>query len=281
MTADLVRVEVPVRWADRAPATHPGRALNAWFYGLVAGRDERLATELHERPGPKPFTVALVPSRDEPSAALLVVTGCGPLAAYAEAAGSETSRLLLDGRWLERAGGPAVRSDTWGGLASRRLVGLERAAAVRLEFLTPTTFHSKGRTLPLPVPELVFGGLLQRWQAWSSVDLGDGAATTIAERAALRRHRLWTVMTQMEGKHTGCLGWADFLLLRPEPAYGGLLALLGGFAEYAGVGQKTSMGFGCVRVSLLGGEAAREGRATATGETKERGRTRWPAPGSP
>lgn len=258
MTADLVRVELPVRWTDGPPPTHPGRALNAWFYGVIARRDERLATELHERPGPKPFTVALAPSRDDAGAALLVVTGCGPLAGCAEAAGTETSRLLLDARWLERTGDPIVRRDTWGGLASRRLVGSERAGAVRLEFLTPTTFHSKGRTLPLPAPELVFGGLLQRWQAWSTVDLGEGAAAAVSERAALRRHRLWTVMTQMEGKHTGFLGWADFVLLRPDPAYSGLLALLGGFAEYAGVGQKTAMGFGCVHASLLGGRAPAE-----------------------
>lgn len=257
MTADLVRVEIPVRWVDGPPPTHPGRALNAWFYGCLARRDERLASELHERPGAKPFTVALITLRDEASPVRLVVTGCGPLAAHAEAIGCEAARLALDARWLERAGDPVVRTDRWGELASRWLIASPRPAAVRIEFLTPTAFHSRGRTLPLPVPDLVFGGLLQRWQAWAPVDLGEGAATVLTEHAALRRHRLWTVMTQMEGKHTGCLGWAEFVPVKAEPAYGGLLALLGAFAEYAGVGQKTGMGFGCVRAAVPGADPPR------------------------
>lgn len=262
MSADVVRVETPVRWAGEPPPTHPGRALNAWFYGCLARLDERLASGLHERPGAKPFTLALVSARDAGEPLRLVVTGCGPLAGHAEAIGTAIDRLALDGRWLERAGVPAVRTDTWGELASRWLIAAPpgRAPAVRLEFLTPTAFHSRGRTLPLPVPDLVFGGLLQRWQAWASVDLGEAASTVLAGHAALRRHRLWTVMTQMEGKHTGCLGWAEFVLVKAAPAYSGLLALLGAFAEYAGVGQKTGMGFGCVRVATPASGPARPSR---------------------
>ncbi len=253
MNADLVRVELPVRWTDASPPSHPGRALNAWFYGCLARRDERLATELHERPGAKPFTIALVSLKDDPVSPRLVMTGCGRLAAHVDAIGRETERLALDARWLERVGDPVVRADRWGDLASRWLVASGRSLPVRLEFLTPTTFHSRGRTLPLPVPDLVFGGLLERWQAWSSIDLGEGARVAVSEHAALRRHRLWTVMTQMEGKHTGCLGWAEFVPVKADPAYGGLLALLGAFAEYAGVGQKTGMGFGCVGTTIPDG----------------------------
>ena len=246
MDAELVRVELPVRWEDGPPPSHPGRALNAWFYGCLARRDERLAAELHERSGPKPFTVALAPAHGNP-VATLVVTAYGPLAPHAKAAVEDAHRLALDGRWLVRHGEPRVHTDRWGALASRHLIGKGRPDPVRLEFLTPTTFHSRGRTLPLPVPDLVFGGLLARWQAWASVDLGEGASATATERAALRRHRLWSVTVQMEGRHVACLGWAEYVLVRPEPAYAGLLALLGAFAEYAGVGQKTAMGLGCVR----------------------------------
>lgn len=247
MTVDLVRVEVPVVWEDGPPATHPGRALNSWFYGCLARRDERLASELHQRPGLKPFTVALFPTRTS-GVWRLVVTGYGPLAGHAEAIAGEAERISLDGRWLARRGELEVQWDSWGELASRWLIAIPRGRGlpVRLEFLTPTAFHSRGLTLPLPVPDLLFGGLLQRWQAWASVDLGQGAPSVLSEHAALRRHRLWTVMTRMEGKHTAYLGWAEFILVRPEAAYSGLLALLGAFAEYAGVGQKTGMGFGCV-----------------------------------
>jgi len=246
MRPDLVRVEIPVRWEEGAPPTHPGRALNAWFYGVLARRDDALAAELHQRPGPKPFAIALANLRDEPNHRL-IISGCGPLVPHVQAGAEAARRILLDGCWLAQAGEPRVQGDGWGELASRCLITASRLTAARLEFLTPTTFHSRGRTLPLPVPDLVFGGLLQRWQAWSSVDLGETAAEMVAERTALRRHRLWSVMVQMEGRHAACLGWAEFILVRPDPAYTGLLALLSAFAEYAGVGQKTAMGFGCVR----------------------------------
>lgn len=247
VTADLVRIEMPVRWAGGAPSSHPGRALNAWFYGYLARRQESLADGLHSQVGPKPFSVALVNVRDQADPLRLVVTGCGPLAPHLEALAEDFHSVLLDGHWIERSAEPKIKFDTWGEIASRWLLDTSSPRPVRLDFLTPTTFHSKNRNLPLPVPELVFAGLLQRWQAWATVDLGEGAAQTVAERAALRRHRLWSVMTQMEAKFAGFLGWAEFILIRPEPAYRHLLALLGAFAEYTGVGQKTGMGLGCVR----------------------------------
>jgi len=249
VTPDLVRVEIPARWDGSPPASHPGRALNAWLYGQIARRNEELADDLHAQVGAKPFTVALLNLRDEPDPVRLVVTGCGPLAPFVEPLAEGTNRVLLDGRWLEPTGEPRIQSDTFGEMASKWLIDSASPFAVRLEFLTPTAFHSRGRTLPLPVPEMVFGGLLQRWQAWSNVDLGVAAAQTVGERSALRRHRLWSVMIQMEGKITGFLGWAEFILVRPERAYAGLLALLASFAEYAGVGQKTGMGLGCVRTN--------------------------------
>ncbi len=246
---ELARLEIPVRWDSAPPSEHPGRALNAWFYGELARRDEALADALHSIQRFKPFTVALA---GQTEGLALVITGCREVAPRVLAIAQGCDRLLLDGRWLAACGEPRVQSETFAGLATRWLLGDGKTIPARLEFLSPTTFHSRGRTLPLPVPDLVFGGLLERWQAWSGIDLGEGAAVTIAEHAALRRHRLWTQMVQMEGRHTACLGYAEFTLIKPEPAYAGLLALLAAFAEYAGVGQKTAMGLGCVRFSRAG-----------------------------
>lgn len=246
---ELVRLEIPVRWESEAPAGHPGRALNAWFYGALSRRDESLAEALHSLQGPKPFTIALASPKE---GLLLVITGCRAMAPHALALAEGCDRLLLDGRWLVISGEPEVKAESFAELGARWLLRDGRVIPVRLEFLSPTTFHSRGRTLPLPVPELVFGGLLERWQAWSGIDLGEGAAVTVSDHAALRRHRLWTEMVQMEGRHTACRGYAEFTLVKPEPAYAGLLALLAAFAEYAGVGQKTAMGLGCVRSSTAG-----------------------------
>jgi CRISPR-associated endoribonuclease Cas6 len=250
---ELARLEIPVRWESASPSGHSGRALNAWFYGALARRDEALADALHSLQGPKPFTIALAAQKE---GLALVITGCREAAPHVLALAQGCDRLLLDGRWLVACGEPRVRAETFAELATRWLLGDGRTIPVRLEFLSPTTFHSRGRTLPLPVPDLVFGGLLERWQAWSGIDLGGGAAVTVSDHAALRRHRLWTEMVQMEGRHTACRGYAEFTLVKPDPAYAGLLALLAAFAEYAGVGQKTAMGLGCVRFSPAGSRPA-------------------------
>ncbi len=248
---ELARLEFRCRWEQAPPRTHLGRALNAWFYGALARHDERFVDALHAAGGQRPFAVALAP---EPPGYQLVLSG-GPRVAHylpdlAQRLLAE-GRVLLDGRWLAVEGLVAARTETFAALVQRHLLRAARPVPVRLEFRTPTTFHSRGRTLPLPVPDVLFLSLLQRWQAWGGIDLGPGAEATVSQCAALRRHRLQSVSVQMEGRFAAFVGMAEFTLVRPEPSYAGLLAALAAFAEFAGVGQKTAMGMGCVRAAVL------------------------------
>lgn len=244
--SDLLRIQWPARWQEAPPSGFIGRALNAWLYGALARIDEVAATRLHDEQGAKPFTVALVREHQD-DRLYLVVTACGELTeTVSRLADTVSERLLLDASWLELEA-PIIETNTWAGLASRVLLTSSRAVPVRIHFRSPTTFHSLGRTLPLPVPSLVFGGLLSRWQQWSPLDLGAAAAATVADHAAIARHHIRASVLQMEGRQPAFQGWADFTLSRPPQGYGGLLALLGLFAEFAGAGQKTAMGFGNVR----------------------------------
>lgn len=250
VTGRMVRVEVPVVWEGGTPADFPGRALGAWFYGEVARRDERVAAALHDTPGAKSFSIAVVPGPSGTGHLLLRIAGAGQVASHVESIGSAFSRALLDGRYLTGCGEKLVTSKTGLEMIQEHLPG-DRAQAVRLEFLTPAAFHSRGMTMPLPVPDLVFGSLLERWLAWSEVGLEGGARAVVSECAAIRRHRIQTVSVRMQGRLTSFLGWAEFTLIKPHPAYAGLLALLGEFARYSGVGQKTGMGMGAVSCTTL------------------------------
>ncbi len=248
---ELARIEFRVRWAERAPERFLGRALNAWLYGEIARCDQDAADELHGAAGPRPFAAALA---EEEGCLRLVLAGGPRVAPYLSDVADRTmrsGRILLDGRWLLVEGIAAANTDTFAELVRRHLIRAERPVPVRIEFLTPTAFHSRGRTVPLPVPELVFGSLLERWRAFGGHDLGEGADGVIRDCAALRRVRLRSVSVRMEGRFTAFVGTAEFTLVNPPPAYSGLLGALGGFAEFAGIGQKTAMGFGCVRTEVL------------------------------
>jgi len=246
----LARLEVTGRWRGE-PRRHPGRALNAWFYGELARVDEALVTALHDAPGTRPFSIAL--AQDEGETRLILGAGppIAPLVPDLVEGALRTRRILLDGQWFELERVALCRTETFDTLVRGILLRAGPPVPVRLRFLTPASFHSRGRTLPLPVPEVLFGGLIERWHDWGGMPLGEGAVATIERCVAIRRHRLHTTSVLMEGRFTAFVGEADFTLVRPEPAYAGLLALLASFAEFCGVGQKVAMGMGCVRAWSL------------------------------
>ncbi|GBD22626.1 CRISPR-associated endoribonuclease Cas6 [bacterium HR29] len=248
---ELARVEFRVHWAERAPERFLGRALNAWLYGEVARCDQRAADELHDAPGPRPFSAALVGEHDD---LRLVLAGGPRVAPFLSDVADRTvrsGRILLDGHWLLVEGVAEAKTDTFADLLRRHLMRADRATPVRVDFLTPTAFHSRGRTMPLPIPDLVFGSLLERWRAFGGHDLGEAAFDVVRDCAAIRRVRIRSLSVRMEGRFTAFIGSAEFTLVNPPPIYNGLLGALAAFAEYAGVGQKTAMGFGCVRAAPL------------------------------
>lgn len=247
---ELVRLEFRARWAERHPQRFPGRAINAWLYGELARINQAAADALHDAPGVRQFTAAITEEDSQPK----LVLSAGPQAAtlLSDVADrlTHTGRILLDGHWLQVEGLALARTETFANLVTTHLLHSHTPRPVRLEFLTPTTFHSRGRTLPLPVPELVFSSLLERWHAFGGIFLGEQVDAVIANCTALRWHRLRSESIQMEGRFSTFLGKAEFTLVRPPPEYCGLLAALAAAAEFTGVGQKTAMGFGCVRTSF-------------------------------
>jgi len=259
---ELVRIEVPGRWEDQAEETvFIGRALQAWFYRELATRDDGLATALHDMSGEKPFSIAL---RRQPDVRL-VITAYGLLAPFVqELSRAMPDRLLLNARWWRREGEALVERCTWPDLAAGLLAPAPESRAT-MTFVTPTTFRSRGNYLPLPVPQLVFGGLLERWQTWAPVDLGVEAGTAL-DGIVVRRHRLASVAVQLKGLVPGFVGAAEFEARQSEGPYAGLVGVLARFARFAGVGAKVSTGFGCVDVATAAGRrrAATE-RASGTG----------------
>lgn len=225
--------------------------VHAAFLDLVRRLDPALAEVLHA-PGHRvrPYTLAQLGKRGGEEFILRV----GVLA-------PDLFERFWD-RWDRRSGAPLRLNNRrlapvevhckgpWAGsLAWSAFAHLPPAHQVTLIFCTPTTFRQGDVDLPLPVPRLILSGLLAIWNASaprpikldpdlfeSHVALGPARVRTTPSWDG--RARIW-----------GFVGRAQLRVKATAPQeLGQALAVLSHFAFFAGVGRKTTHGFGLVRI---------------------------------
>ncbi len=138
------------------------------------------------------------------------------------------------------AHGPWCGKISWKGL-----MHAEPAKEVELLFATPTAFKAGDLDLPLPVPRLVFGGLLRKWNAFSPCPL-EMSPQEIERKVALAEARTWTKAFYDGRSHiVGFVGRARFRALRgSSPELVRAVNALTQFSFFAGVGRKTTHGMG-------------------------------------
>lgn len=123
---------------------------------------------------------------------------------------------------------------------------------VALHFASPTVFRSQEMMLPLPLPRLVFEGLVRRWNAAAPIALPAEVNRFAEECLLISRHRIRTerVVFGEEGERgafPGFVGSVTYAFRVKDRYWMGLIHLLAAFSLYAGVGQRTTMGLGQVR----------------------------------
>ncbi|MGC8825677.1 MAG: CRISPR system precrRNA processing endoribonuclease RAMP protein Cas6 [Anaerolineae bacterium] len=266
MLTSLV-LELQSMEAGLVPLNH-GRASHALFLRLVAERQPALAAQLHDAAGPKPFTCSnLVGGRRQ--GGQLAVNPSTPLwlrftgltepvnEVLLDIAGRPPAQVELDSRpyrVLRAALDPAQHP--WAGqgeyttmLQRHLLTAGPVQRRIAMEFASPTTFHSGGKNVPLPLPALVFGSLLERWEAFSPAALSPDLRRYAEEMVALARYQLRTrILPFKDGAlQVGFVGQAVFLALNSDRYWVGGLHLLAEYAFFAGVGYQTTMGMGQAR----------------------------------
>ncbi|HYW22074.1 MAG TPA: CRISPR-associated endoribonuclease Cas6 [Nodularia sp. (in: cyanobacteria)] len=113
---------------------------------------------------------------------------------------------------------------------------------ITLKFFSPTSFKQNQVIQPFPLPELVFGSLLRRWNIFAPPELH---FSQIEWNAFISAFELKTSALKMENKtEIGAEGWVRYRFLDPEQSR--IATILAHFAEFAGVGRKTAMGMGQV-----------------------------------
>lgn len=269
--------------AGAIPASQ-ARAAHALWMRLVADADPALADQLHQDAQAKPFTCSdLWPAGgSRPGSRTRSRSADGRRVDLIEVRPGQPWHLRyttlsaeLTGLWRERIlphlpetftfgdlpfrlQAAAVRAEEhpWAGrisyadLASPYLLG-QAPAPVRwaFSFVSPTAFHSGGMTVPVPLPGLLFGSLLDRWNAWSPVALNPEVRRFAQECVAVSSYRLRTrAVPGKEGAvQRGAVGRCDYTALNKDRYWCSTLSLLAAFAFYSGAGYQTTQGMGMVK----------------------------------
>lgn len=119
-----------------------------------------------------------------------------------------------------------------------------------LEFITPCTHRRDGRYTLFPSPDLIVSSISRRYSAHArGVSVDDSAAMEqIARHMRIVRYSLRTAVYFLEDiKITGYVGRITLVIGGPEQLVrlaGALLSL----AEYCGIGIKTALGMGAVKI---------------------------------
>ncbi|MGQ9466874.1 MAG: CRISPR system precrRNA processing endoribonuclease RAMP protein Cas6 [Anaerolineae bacterium] len=252
---------------------HLGRASHAIFLQGVAERDPVLAERLHAPDERRPFTcsslVGVRLERVEGELKAVVAPGrplflrytgltaeiSEHLARWAEA---PPPAVEVEGVWLTVQGAtldpsvhPWAGQTTYQALLREALSTRERTLPrhLELEFFSPAAFHSGGRNVPLPLPDLVYGSLVEKWNDFSPVTVSPEVRRFAQECTAISRYDLSTraVPGKGGGMQIGFVGHCRYTVLRADPYWVGVLQALTDYAFYAGVGYQTTTGMGQAR----------------------------------
>lgn len=121
---------------------------------------------------------------------------------------------------------------------------------VTLEFSSPTAFRSSGkRNFAFPLPDLVFGSYLTRWNAHSPIKFDERLRDYLSENIIPARYNIETRILDFGSyQEVGFEGICTFIISESVPQdVVQQLNALADFAFYAGTGAKTTMGMGQTR----------------------------------
>jgi CRISPR-associated endoribonuclease Cas6 len=125
----------------------------------------------------------------------------------------------------------------------------ETPRRLSFQLTSPTTFKSGGKHFPVPTPALVFGSLLDRWNAFAPLAFPDEVKRYAEECLAISKYDLKTkpIPQKDAGLRVGAIGRVTFTSVSYDRYWMSVLATLAEFALFCGLGAGTAQGLGQAR----------------------------------
>jgi CRISPR-associated endoribonuclease Cas6 len=240
-----------------------GRAAHRALLHAIAQVNPALAEQLHDDNAPRPFTCSSLMGKrvngmvSPEMPYTLRYTTLTPAIDFGFW-GAPHVALELDGvafevleATCEASAHPWAARTTFEDLSARWL--LARATPqprLTLQFASPTAFKQAGKAQLFPLPDLVFGSLLDRWNAFAPVALPDETRRFAAECLAVSRFDLETHAAPFKSEgalKSGAVGKVTYSALNHDRYWLSLIHLLADFALFAGIGVSTALGMGQAR----------------------------------
>ena len=131
-------------------------------------------------------------------------------------------------------------------------LGINAARSLTFQFLTPATFRREDMDYPLPLPELVFGSLAQRWtENEMPLQIDHGRVRDMAWHVKpfhWQGRSVFGYLSKGRGI-TGFKGTYTYSLEGIDREWQQIFMMLGQYASFAGIGRLTGQGFGRVQFS--------------------------------
>lgn len=256
--ADPPDGEVPSWW---------GRAAHQLLLSSVNHYDPALAERLHAGDGLRPFTVSSLLGHfprgalshgavyrlrftsitAELSAILEQAVLNGPFSPGREIELDRIAFIIHQDEKETQRTDEARASISYAELSARYLLAKEMPPRrIGLKLLSPTTFKSNEMHVPIPLPELVFGSLLERWNAFAPITFPPETRRYAAECLAITRYRLSTFPVPMKGggMRVGAVGEVSYTSLNFDRYWMSVIGVLACFSVYAGIGAGVTNGMG-------------------------------------
>jgi CRISPR-associated endoribonuclease Cas6 len=285
----ILSVVIELRSQSNSPILGTlGRAAQGWFLQQVTALDARLASRLHAREYRaakviRPYTVStLLDRRGKPLEKGAWLQPGQPYWLRLTTLSEELSEFVLarllprlpasieiykmpfqvEGASTDPAQHPWAQKSSYLELHEQS-ARLPAERQIRLQFASPTAFRAHGLDLPLPLPGLVVGAYLERWNLFGpeSLRLHEDFAVFAGQWLAVSRlsnlnTQRWTFGEGTRGVATGFTGEVEFTLQRPEKTgawaevWEGapeVLHLLAAYSFFCGTGHHTTVGMGQTR----------------------------------